>query len=232
MRKNVIKSTDNSGHRSRVKEKILSSKSLSNLADYEILEALLFFCHPRSDVKPIAKSLVQKFPTFGELMSNEKSVVETPLVGKSLTIILKLLKEMYSRTHKEEMKKKIHFSDISTVVQFLSTEIGYSEIEKFYVILLDAGSRMIDGVLMNVGTVDQSAVYPREILKLAIQHNATSIIISHNHPSGKVIPSEHDILVTDKISQALSGVDIVLQDHIIVAKNKYLSFREKGVITV
>ena len=192
------------GHRTRLRERFLSS-GFNSLADYEILELLLFLAKPRGDVKPLAKKLIS---TFGSLQrvfcASEENLCEIKDVGQSVISSLKLVKESAARMLKEEIKKTTILQSWSALIDYLKVSMGYIKTEQFRVLFLNKKNILIADELQEVGTVDQTPVYPREIVKRVLFHEATAIILVHNHPSGNSSPSNADIVMTKKIIAALA----------------------------
>ncbi|MDZ5762627.1 putative RadC-like JAB domain-containing protein [Candidatus Cyrtobacter comes] len=219
------------GHRKRLKERFLRSP-LRTFADYEVLELFLFDAIPRKDTKILAKTLLQKFSSLQGVFSADihdlKSVTG---VGDSVIIRLKMMMDIFSRFHLNINEKEWHvLSNWSSVISYCNLTMGFKRKEFFRILFLDKRNFLLADELLDSGTIDKVSVYPREIVKHAIAHNASAIILVHNHPSGDCLPSEQDIVLTRSIEHALSGVHIVVHDHIIVAKNSHYSFKATGLL--
>ncbi|MDD2523992.1 MAG: DNA repair protein RadC [Endomicrobiaceae bacterium] len=222
----------NIGHRKRLKEKFLNSK-FDNWQDYEILEFALTFALPQKDTKQIAKKLIEKVGSLKELLQADcKDILNLKIEGISehSAIFILFLKYFSIKYSEIEIKEKEKLSSPKDVIIFLKSVIGTSEKEIFYAIFLSASNKVLDYQIISKGIVNRSAVYPREIVKLALDANATSVIISHNHPGGTCKPSQNDIIATEAVLKALKTVDITLIDHIIVISNNYYSFKDNGLI--
>ncbi len=219
------------GHRKRLKERFLRSP-LRTFADYEVLELFLFDAVPRKDTKILAKTLLQKFSSLQGVFSADvhdlKSVIG---VGESIIMRLKMVMDIFSRFHLSINAKELHvLSNWSSVINYCNLTMGFKRKEFFRILFLDKRNFLLADELLDSGTIDKVSVYPREIVKHAIAHNASAIILVHNHPSGDCAPSDQDILITKSIVHALAGVNIMVHDHIIVAKNSHYSFKATGLL--
>jgi DNA repair protein RadC len=217
------------GHRKRLKEKFL--KSPESLGDYELLEILLAYSIPRKDVKPIAKELLKKFGSLGEVFKAEpESLKGLNGISDNSSLLISLFKEIGSRILFTELKNRDTFDSPENVVAFASQKLSSNKEEAFMVIYLDARNKINEYEIINEGTVNKAVVYPRNVIKNALKHNATGIILVHNHPSGESEPSGNDIHLTGLISQAAGSMDIKLLDHIIVAGNSFFSFAQENIL--
>jgi DNA repair protein RadC len=220
----------NKGHRQRLKDRFISSPE--SLPDYEILELILFNALPRRDVKPYAKTLLSKFGGLFNLINIDETKLrslDTPLPD-SVSYQFKLIKELSKRLLKENISDKPLLNNITLVNDYLRTTIGGSSIEQFRILYLNSKNHLIADETMNSGTIDQTTVYPREILKKSIFYDAAAIIIAHNHPSGVATPSKADVMVTHQIVAACKTIDVVVHDHIIVSPKQIYSFKSEGLL--
>ena len=218
------------GHRKRLREKLLRSKQ-GTMMDYEILEILLFSVKPLGDVRYISHALLEKFHNFYTLVnaSNEE-LLAMPVVNENVLSVIRVLREALQRTLHAQIREKTVLSDWKSLVDYLRLDIGGKEIENFRILYLDNQYRLIADDLQDMGTVNQTPMYIREIIKRALALSVTNIIISHNHPSGDPNPSDADIKMTRRLSLACNAVDLHLTDHIIVTNEKYYSFRNNGLL--
>lgn len=217
------------GHRKRLKSKFL--KSPESLNDYELLEVLLSYSIPRKDVKPIAKELLSKAGSLGEVFNSEQESLKNVYgISDNSSILIALFREIGSRNLFAEIKDKEIFDSPEKVVAFASQKLSPMKDEAFMVIYLDSRNKINEYEIINEGTVNKAVVYPRNVIKNALKHNATGIIIIHNHPSGESSPSANDIHLTELISQAASAMDIKLLDHIIVAGTESFSFAQESLL--
>ena len=220
------------GHRQRLRDKFLFNMG-KDMPDYEFLELLLTFAIPRRDVKPLAKDLIKKFGNFNEVISAPvEKLQEVDGLKENSIAAIKLIKEAAVRLMGQGLQNSDMpiISNWDAMVDYCRSAMAYNEIEEFRVLFLDAKNRLISDEVHQRGTVNYTPVIPREVLKLAVNKNASAIIMVHNHPTGDVTPSRHDIAVTGNIKEALGTVDISLHDHLIISKFDVYSFREKGLI--
>lgn len=218
------------GHRKRLKEKFLKS-SIRSLPDYEIVEMLLYNCYPRRDTKPKAKSLLQKFGSIKALISTDLDTFkQTGECCESLIFQLKLLQDIYSRFF-ISVKEHINIlSNWNAVINYCTLTMGFQDNEIFRILYLNKKNALIHDEILQTGTVDRVAIYPREIAKKSLSNSASAVILVHNHPSGEAYPSNEDIEITRKIINALEPLSIVVHDHLIIARDKTFSFKNSGLI--
>ena len=227
MKKNENEKTlpDYIGHRKRLRDKFIQGGEKA-LADYEMLELLLFRCVPRRDTKPIARALLEEFGTLNKALGAELLALQNVKgVKEAIAIDLKII----DGTSKREWKSKIESYDLSKftqVIEYCEKVIGNQPIEQFRILFLDKKNMLIQDETHREGTIDETTVYPREIIKRALTLNASAMILVHNHPSGDPTPSRHDIDITHLIKQAASVFSIEVHDHIIVAGNEQLSMKK------
>lgn len=217
-----------SGHRKRLKDRFFSAPE--SVPDYELLELILFNAIPRRDVKPYSKELIKKFGSFSKVINLDLNKLNDIEVPYSVIHQFMLIKESQNRILKGNLSEVTILNNMTALHDYLRNSIGNSNIEHFRVIYLNTKNHLIADEVMQSGTVDQTSVYPREILKKAIYHDASAIIIAHNHPSGVAKPSKADILVTNKIVEACKTIDVKVHDHIIVASNEIFSFRTENLM--
>ncbi len=218
------------GHRKRLRKRFITS-GFSGFLDYEIIELLLTLGIPRKDCKSIAKELIGKYKTVNAVVSaNEAELMRQKGLGQSSIFGIKLARELdlYLNTQGINEKKQIEL-DVDSVTRILSKEIGYSKNEIFKVVCLDIRGRIVSDTVSQ-GVLDMSVVHPREVFRIAIDNNASSIIVAHNHPSGDTTPSESDIYTTRRLVESGKILDIEVLDHIIVSKSGYSSLSELGYL--
>lgn len=232
---------DNSGHRKRIKEKYLSNGREAFKEDYEFLELLLTYAIPRRDTKPMAKALLAKFGSMrGILSASSEDLCEIDGIKDSSVILIHLIKDINSLISKASIKEKSRIAspkDLKELLDnglkdLLQNELSDQKKEFFVTVALDGRNQILDPKAFNIlkGTVDQAAVYPREIIEYAIKFKASRIVIIHNHPSGHASPSGADIQVTSTIKNALKLLNIELLDHLIIAGDYIYSFQENNQI--
>jgi len=218
------------GHRKRLREKFKVAGS-KGLRDYELVELLLTYAIPRKDVKPVAKSLLKKFGSFGNIFDariDELQKVEG--IGPGSAVLIKLVKEILSLYLEEKMKRKDALTSPSSVVDFARVKLSGFFNEVFMVIYLNAKNEVIDYEIIQEGTVDGAIIYPRRVIESAILHHAAGIILVHNHPSGHPEASVDDKELTRTLRDVAKFMDVRVVDHIIVGKNGYFSFAERGLL--
>lgn len=213
------------GHRDRLRSRFRDSGD-SALADYEILELLLFRLIPRRDTKPIAKALIARFGTLaGVIGANPALLQEVKGVGENVALDLKLVASVAQRMLKSEIRGKQVLSSWSSVIDYCHTAMAYESTEQFRILFLDKRNALIADEVQGRGTVDHTPVYPREVVKRALELSATAIILVHNHPSGDPTPSRADIDMTKMIVNTAKPLGITVHDHIIIGRDGHASLR-------
>jgi len=219
------------GHRKRLREKFIRS-GVSGFHDYEIVELLLTLGTPRKNCKQQAKESIKKFKSLkGVLEAPMEKLQEIDGIGHHNAFGIKLFQEISERYLKERIiGKKIKLKSSKEVYDYLFQSMQKNEKEIFKVLFLDAKNRLINTEDLFEGTLNSSIVYPREIMKKAINYNAVSLIFVHNHPSGNPEPSQSDKNITKNLVNAGKVMQIKILDHIIIGDNKYFSFADDGLI--
>ena len=218
-------------HRTRLREKFQKTGA-DGLHDYELLELLLTFSIPRRDVKPAAKSLIKHFGNLSAVMDAEQEELEgLKGVGSMSATLIRLVKEMYRTYLAQNMKERDVLSSPDAVLNFARVALSGLKYEAFMVIYINVKNEVINHMLLQEGTVDNVAVYPRRIIESALSHHASAVILVHNHPSGNPSPSNEDKELTREIAEAALTLDIRALDHIIVGKDGYFSFMEEGLLS-
>jgi len=210
------------GHRKRLRGRFREAGT-DALSDYELLE---FRAQPRRDMKPIAKALLEKFGSFAEVISAPaKRLAEVDGIGEASITDLKIVQAAASRLLRGEVKKRPVLSSWSSVLDYCRTAQAFADREQFRVLFLDKRNQLIADELQQIGTVDHTPVYPREVVKRALELSATAIILVHNHPSGDPTPSRADIQMTQQIIAVANPLGISVHDHIIVGKEGHASLK-------
>jgi DNA repair protein RadC len=218
------------GHRERLRERFHNAGP-DSLSDYELLEMVLFAAQPRRDMKPLAKSLLKQFGSFAEVIhAPEARLREVKGVGDVTVNGLKLIAAAAQRIAKGELKQRIALSSWADVIDYCRTSMAFADKEQFRILFLDKRNRLITDEVQQVGTVDHTPVYPREVIKRALELSATAIILVHNHPSGDPTPSQADIQMTKAIVDIATPLGISVHDHIIVGKNGHASLKGMRLI--
>lgn len=201
------------------------------LEDYEVMEVILMAFIPRRDVKPIAKALMTRFGSLsGVLAAPSADLVKIDGIGETVAAYLKAIAEFQSRAAREEIRKRPAISSWSALMTYVRTELQHEGREQFRVLFLDRKNQLIADEVLGHGTVDHAPVYPREIARRALELQASSLILVHNHPSGDTTPSRADIDMTREIINVLDPLEITVHDHLIAGTGGVTSFRTGGLI--
>ena len=196
------------------------------LADYELLELILFQALPRRDTKPIAKTLLTRFGSVSEVLAApEKLLRETDGIGDAAVHLLKLVQASAQRYGRDAVGKRPVLDNWQALIDHCRATMAYESVEQFRILFLDKKNVVIAEEVQQSGTVDHTPVYPREVIKRALELSATALILVHNHPSGDPTPSSADITMTRQVVDLAKSLGIVIHDHIIVGKNRHASFR-------
>jgi DNA repair protein RadC len=218
------------GHRTRLRQRFHSAGP-DALSDYELLEMVLFTAQPRRDMKPLAKSLLKTFGSFAEVVhAPEPRLREIDGVGDVTITQLKLMAAAASRMAKGRLRQRTILSSSNEVLDYCRTSMAFAEKEQFRILFLDKRNQLIADEVQQTGTVDHTPVYPREVIKRALELSATAILLVHNHPSGDPTPSQADIQMTKAIIGIATPLGISVHDHIIVGKNGHASLRTMKLI--
>jgi len=219
-------------HRKRLRERFQNTGA-EGMHDYELLELLLTFSIPRRDVKPVAKKLINAFGSLPKVLDADQEELEKLNgVGSMSASLIRLVKEIYCDYLAENMKKHDVLSSPEAVINFSRVKLSGLPNEAFMVIYVNVKNEVIDYVLLQEGTLDNVAVYPRRIIETALSHHASGVILIHNHPSGNPTPSKEDKVLTKEIADAAFVLDIRVLDHLIVGKDGYFSFTENNLLTI
>lgn len=212
------------GHRQRLRERFLKPGG-EHIADYELLELILFSARPRGDVKPLAKRLLKHFGSFDAVIYadvNELSKIDE--VGDAAIAALKTIRIASERLLKAEVKDRPVIQSWTALMDYCRLAMGRNRIEEFRVLFLNHRNALIADEVMQRGTVDHTPVYPREVIKRALELSASALVLLHNHPSGDPTPSKADIDMTKRIVEAAKAVNISVHDHVIISESGSYSF--------
>jgi DNA repair protein RadC len=213
------------GHRERLRERFHSAGP-DALSDYELLELVLFTAKAQGDVKPLAKTLLKTFGSFAEVIhAPETRLREIKGVGERTITELKLIAAASQRIAKGELQQRTLLSSWNDVIGYCRTSMAFADKERFRILFLDKRNQLISDEVQQTGTVDHTPVYPREVIKRALELSATAVILVHNHPSGDPTPSSADVQMTRAIIDIASPLGISVHDHIIVGKNGHASMK-------
>ena len=218
------------GHRERLRERFYSAGP-DALSDYELLEMALFPALLRRDTKPLAKALLKEFGSFAEVIHAPVARLrDVDGIGEASINQIKLLAAAASRIAKGEIKRKIALSSWNDVIDYCRSGMAFSDKEQFRLLFLDKRNQLIADEIQQTGTVDHTPVYPREVIKRALELSATALILVHNHPSGDPTPSQADIRMTKAIVDIAKPLGISVHDHMIVGKNGHASLKGMKLI--
>ena len=213
------------GHRQRLRERFLEAGSEA-LSDYEMLELILFRAIPQRDVKPLAKELLKTFGSFAETISAPvERLKKIKGLGDASVTELKLVQAAANRLVRGEVKRRPVLSSWANVLDYYRVTMAFEDKEQFRVLFLDKRNQLIADEVQQTGTVDHTPVYPREVVKRALELSATAVILLHNHPSGDPTPSRADIHMTQAIIDVAKPLGISVHDHIIVGKDGHASLK-------
>jgi DNA repair protein RadC len=213
------------GHRERLRTRFREAGP-NALSDYELLELLLFRALPRGDVKPLAKTLLAKFGSFAEVIAApEARLREVKGLGDAAITELKVVQAAANRMLKDRVKDRPILSSWNTVLDYCRSTMAFADKEQFRILFLDKRNHLIADEVQQTGTVDHTPVYPREVMKRALELSATAIILVHNHPSGDPAPSRADVQMTQSIIEVAGPLGIAVHDHIIVGKQGTASLK-------
>ncbi len=204
---------------------------LPALPDYEVLELLLFRSVPRGDVKPLAKQLLARFGSLGAVLGATAEDMRTVAgVGEAVALDLKLLHEAGLRTAREQISRRPVISSWAALLAYVKTALAHEAREQFRVLFLDKKNQLIADEIMNRGTVDHAPVYPREVVRRALELSASAVILVHNHPSGDPTPSSADVDMTRQIVDAARPLRISIHDHLVAGRDGVASFKALGLM--
>ncbi len=213
------------GHRDRLRQRFADNGSEA-LLDYELLELFLFRSIPRADTKGPAKALLERFGSLPEVLgAPERLLQEVEGIGEAAARDLKIAATLARRMLKAELRGRQLLSSWSQVIDYCTASMAHEEREQFRVLFLDKKNQLIADEVQQTGTVDHTPVYPRELVRRALELSASAVVLVHNHPSGDPTPSRADIEMTKTIVQTATLLGIAVHDHIIIGKNGHVSFK-------
>jgi DNA repair protein RadC len=222
--------TKGSGHRRRLRDRFLQS-GLAGFHDYEVIELLLTLGTPRKDCKDAAKAALKRFKTFQAVLeASPQALCEVPGIGPLNQMGIRLIKAVADRYLHKQIVAKDPIGNSKAFFDYLYHTLRDKARERFVVCYLDARNRILDCQTLFVGTLTASAVYPREVVRAALDHHAVAVIVAHNHPSGDPQPSADDMAITRRLVFACGVMDIRVHEHLIVGDNRYFSFADQGIM--
>jgi DNA repair protein RadC len=218
------------GHRERLRERFLEGGA-NAMPDYELLELVLFAAIPRRDTKPLAKSLIARFGSFAEVLAAPRArLLEVSGIGEVVVTQLKVVEAAALRLSQAKMLGRPALSSWAALIDYCTAAMARSMQEEFRVLFLDRKNILIADEVQTKGTVDHAPVYPREIVKRALELGASAVILVHNHPSGDPTPSRADIEMTRDVSAAAKALRIAVHDHLVIGRSGHASFKALGLL--
>jgi len=228
--KPVDAAPDYIGHRKRLRQRLLTGGAKA-LADYEILELVLYGANPRGDTKPLAKRLIKRFGGFAEVISaTPEALSEVEGAGEVAIGTLKTVEAAAILLARETVLDRPVLSSWQALLDYCRAAMAHSQVEQFRLLFLDRKNVLIADEVQQTGTVDHAPVYPREVVKRALDLGASALILVHNHPSGDPTPSRADIEMTNEIKNAALPLGVVIHDHLVIGRQGHASFRSLGLL--
>jgi len=217
------------GHRARVRDRVLKSGA-EGLEDYELLELLLFYAIERIDTKPLAKRLLERFGTLGDVFAAEAAQLREFEIDQRTLVLFRALRESGRRLAERRVKDMPVLTNWQLLIDYCHTALAHEKTEQFRILFLDRKNVLIADEVQQRGTIDHTPVYPREVVKRALALNAAALILVHNHPSGDPKPSRDDIEMTKEIRAAAEPLGIAIHDHLVIGRKGHASFRSLGLL--
>jgi DNA repair protein RadC len=218
------------GHRHRLRDRLLE-KGPESLADYELLELLLALALPRVDVKPLAKTLIKEFGSFaGAISADPAALLKVKGMGEGAIAGHKTVRAAALLMTKQELLKQPVIANWQKLLDYCRISLAEEKTEQFHLLFLDHKNALIAHERQQKGTVDHAPVYPREVVKRALELQASAIIMLHNHPSGDPTPSKDDVTMTKAVAAAAEKLGILLHDHVVVGRKGHASLRSLGLL--
>ena len=217
------------GHRGRVRERVLKG-GIEPLADYELLELLLFYAIERIDTKPLAKRLLERFGTLGDVFAAEPAQLREFDIDQRTLVLFRAVRESGRRLAERKVKDMPVLGNWQQLLDYCHAALAHEKTEQFRILFLDRKNVLIADEVQQRGTIDHTPVYPREVVKRALALNAAALILVHNHPSGDPKPSREDIEMTREIKAAAEALGIAIHDHLVIGRKGHASFRSLGLL--
>lgn len=215
-------------HRRRLRARFALDDGAA-MPDYELLELILFSAIPRRDTKPLAKRLIAHFGSLAAVLAADRAdIVQIEGAGAAAAGLLKAVHQAGIRQAREDLHERQTLDSWDKVIDYCRAAIGHLPRESFHVLFLDRKNGLIAAEQQSAGTVDQTSVYPREVIKRALELNASALVMVHNHPSGDPTPSDADIAITRAVRAAGETLGVALHDHVIIARGRHASLRTLG----
>lgn len=223
-------SLDSAGHRTRLRKRLLEGGSEA-LADHEVIELLLMQAVPRRDMKPLARSLIQRFGSLGAVLQTDpRTLAAHPGMGEATAAALRVVTIAATRMARQTVHEAPVLSSSHALIDYLTIDMAHLTVERVRVLYLNARNRLILDDLVSEGSIDEAAIHPREVIRRALDLGATALILVHNHPSGSPQPSQADIAITHRIAEAGRLLGVGVHDHIVIGRGGHVSLRAKGLL--
>jgi DNA repair protein RadC len=217
------------GHRGRVRERVLRA-GIDSLPDYELLELLLFYAIDRVDTKPLAKKLIERFGTLGDIFAAEAAQLREFEIDQRTLVLFRAVRESGRRLAERKVKDMPVLTNWQQLIDYCHAALAHEKTEQFRILFLDRKNVLIADEVQQRGTIDHTPVYPREVVKRALDLGAAALILVHNHPSGDPKPSRDDIEMTKEIRKAAEALGISIHDHLVIGRKGHASFRSLGLL--
>jgi DNA repair protein RadC len=221
---------DTSGHRARLRKRLLEGGEAA-LAEHEVIEYLLMTAIPRRDVKPLARSLIARFGGLaGVFNADPGALANHPGMGETSTAAIKIVALAARRMARSAVQDQPVLASWNALIDYLSIDMAHLNHERVRVLYLNAQNRLVHDQIVSDGSIDEAAIYPREVVKRALDLGAAALILVHNHPSGSPEPSRADIQITRQIAEAGRLLGISVHDHVIIGRQGHVSLKAKGLL--
>ena len=217
------------GHRGRVRERVLKA-GIESLPDYELLELLLFYAIDRIDTKPLAKRLLERFGTLGDVFAAEPAQLREFEIDQRTLVMFRAVREAGRRLAERKVKDMPVLTNWQQLIDYCHAALAHEKTEQFRILFLDRKNVLIADEVQQRGTIDHTPVYPREVVKRALDLGAAALILVHNHPSGDPKPSREDVEMTREIRKAAEALGISIHDHLVIGRKGHASFRSLGLL--
>jgi DNA repair protein RadC len=218
------------GHRQRLRERFLATGG-DGMPDYELLELVLSIAIPRTDTKPLAKTLIEEFKSFQAVIAADPAALQRVKgMGEVSAAALKIVQAAAVRLARGQAMEQPVIGSWDKLVDYCMAQMAHEKVEQTRVLFLDSRNRLIADERQNRGTVDHTPLYPREVVRRALELGAAAIILVHNHPSGDPTPSQADIAMTRDVQEAAGKLGIALHDHLVIGRDRHVSFRSEGLL--
>lgn len=221
---------DASGHRARLRKRLLDGGA-DALADHEVIEYLLMTAIPRKDVKPIARTLIQRFGSLAGVLNADVAALSLhPGMGDTSAAALKIVALAARRLARQEVSDQPVLGNWQALIDYLAIDMAHLTVERVRILFLNHKNMLVHDWHVGDGSIDEAAIHPREVIRKALDLGSTALIIVHNHPSGSPEPSRADIQITNRIAEAGRLLGITVHDHIVIGRQGHVSLRSKGLI--